>query len=547
MVTAGLTVEALQDALVKTRSERRLYFYLQHIVWPIIEPRTEFRAGWHLTAMCDHAAAVVNGTIKNLLVTIAPRHTKSIIISVATPSWSWIEHPELRWLFGSFSSDLSLEHAVLSRRVINSERYQQFWGDRFEMQGDQNTKGHQENDKRGYRISTSVGGTVVGRGGDVLVLDDPHNLQEIDSELERKDVISFYTNVWSGRFNDPQTGRQIIVMQRGHEGDLANHVLESAPQDWTHLNLPTEYEPVPFVDLKGDVAILRGSVATEEDRLKFEIQTDEQHGDLLIRNEIKVNPIGWSDPRTTPGELLNPDRFGPDEIAKVKRTMGPQTFATQHQQRPTPAEGGIFKKDKAKIIKVTDLPKLPYSECRGWDQASTAAEPGKDPDYTVGAKLRRYSNGHYIVMHVERGRYEPDQGEKIFLNTAKADGHMCKQREEQEGGSSGKKVIAAHERLLEAFDYEGMPKNTNKVVYSKPFANKWDADEVWLLEGHWNQDYIDEITMFPQGRKDDQVDASATAFHELAANPVSQLTAAEVLAIGGRETERRSELPRKQF
>lgn len=547
MATDSLRIEDLQNALIKTRSERRLRFFLEHVCWPVIEPRTHFHPGWHLDAMCDHAGALVAGTIKKLLVTIAPRHTKSIVMSVATPAWSWVDHPELRWLFGSYSADLALEHAVLTRRIINSERYQQFWGDRFKMTGDQNTKGFQENDKRGYRISIGVGGTVVGRGGDILGLDDPHNLQTIDSDPERKTVLDFYVNVWSGRFNDPKHGREFCVMQRGHQGDLVNHLLESAPQDWTHLNLPTEYEPVPFVDLRGDVAILRGSVPSEEERLKFEIQTEALHGDLLIRNEIQVNPIGWSDPRTTPGELLNPGRFGIDEINKIKRTIGPTTFATQHQQRPVPAEGGIFKKAKVKIIKAGELPKLTYSECRGWDQASTKEEAGRDPDYTVGAKLRRYSNGHYIIMHVERGRYDPAEGDRVLLNTAKADGHMCKQREEQEGGASGKKVTAAHEILLEAFDYEGVPKNTNKIVYAKPFANKWDADEVWLLEGPWNQDFIDELTMFPNAKHDDVVDACATAFHELAAHPVSQLTASEVLAIGSRESERRSELPRKQF
>ena len=73
------------------------------------------------------------------------------------------------------------------------------------------------------------------------------------------------------------------------------------------------------------------------------------------------------------------------------------------------------------------------------------------------------------------------------------------------------------------------PKTVNKVVYAKPFAMRWDAGDVWLLQGEWNQDYIDELCLFPQGRKDDQVDASATAFHELAAHPVSQLTVAEIL------------------
>jgi predicted phage terminase large subunit-like protein len=544
---ALLTVDAIKDAVMKAKAERSLRYYLEHIAWPVIEPRTDFRGGWHIDAMCDHAAALVDNKIRNLLITVPPRHTKSIIASVAMPSWGWVKFPQLRFLYASFSADLSLEHAVLSRRVIRSRRYQRYWGDSVQLMGDQNNKGFYENGRRGYRISSSVGGTVIGRGGDILGLDDPHNLQDIDSDTARAEVLRFYKHVWSGRFNDPKTGRRLVIMQRGHETDLAAHIIETASEAWTHLNLPTEYEPTPFVEVKGNVAMLKGSVASEEERLQFEINQADLPSDVVVRNEIRVNPLGWKDPRKKAGELLNPDRFGPDEVANAKRDLGPRGYATQHQQRPMPLTGGIFQRSKVQIVRREDLPKLSYAECRGWDQAASAPKAGSDPDWTVGVKLRRYADGRYVVMDVVRGQFGPEEGDSVLLSTSKADGCMCKIREEQEGGSSGKKVIAAHERLLERFDYEGSPKTVNKTVYAKPFAIRWDAGDVWLLAGDWNQDYIDELCMFPQGRKDDQVDASATAFHELAANPVSRLTAAEVLAIGSREDESRAASPPRMF
>lgn len=547
MAVSALTSDGIDLSIRKTRAARKLRYYLEHICWPVAEPETHFKASWHIDAMCEHAQAVIDHQIRNLLVTVPPRHTKSTVMSVALPTWAWIDHPELRFLFASFSEKLSTEHAVLSRRVLDSMLYRKFWGDVVKLQTDQNVKTYYENIKRGYRISSSVGGTVVGRGGDILALDDPHNLQEIDSDAERQKVKHFYQHVWSQRFNDPQTGRQILIMQRGHEADLAGWILDNQASAWVHLNLPTRYEPTPWVDLRGSVAILRGSVATEDEREAFGFQHEQMHHDLLIRNEITVSPIGWKDKRTVPGELLNPERFGPDEVAFAELNLGPTGFATQHQQRPMPAEGGIFKRDKIKIVKSVELPKLPFAECRGWDQAATEPRPGADPDYTVGAKLRRYSNGLYVVMHVIRDRFGPEEGDRVLLTTAQADGIGCKQREEQEGGASGKKVTAAHERLLEQFDYEGVPKNTNKVVYAKPFATRWDAGEVWLLEGDWNQEYTDELCNFPGAKHDDQVDGSATAFHELAAHPVSQLTASEVLAIGGRDEDRRSAIKRPEF
>ena len=543
----ALTVAAAEAAVTKTRCERSLRFYLEHSVWPVIEPETPFKAGWHLDAMADHCQATVRGEIRNLLVTVPPRHSKSITISIAMPSWAWIEAPELRFLFASFSHDLSLEHAVLSRRVILSEKYQEFWSENYKLQYDQNVKSFYENNHRGYRISTLVGGTVTGRGGDLLVLDDPHNLQMIDSELERRSVLHFWSHTWSSRFNDPKTGRRIVVMQRGHESDLAAHIMETAPASWVHLNLPTRYEPTPWVELRGNVVTMKGSVASEEELNDFAIRVDTQYHDLTIRNHVQVNPLGWTDPRTVEGELLNPTRFGPDEVASAERDLGPRGFATQHQQRPQPQGGGIFQREKVKLVDPGELPQnLPYSECRGWDQAATEEEIGKEPDYTAGVKIRRYANGSYYIVHCVRDRWGPEEADRMLLTYARVDGFDCKQREEQEGGSAGKKVTAAHERLLEAYDYEGVPKHVNKTVYCKPFATRWDAGDVYIVRGMWNDDFIDELVAFP-GKHDDQVDAAATSFHELAANPVAMLSASEVLAIGGREQDRRSAIKRKEF
>src|SRR4030095_9034729 len=366
-----LTIEAARAAVQKTRSERSLRFYLQSVSWPVIEPNTLFRPGWHIDAMCSHVQGVFEGDIRNLLITVPPRHTKSIIVSVAAPSWAWTKTPELRLLYASFSYDLSLEHGVLARRIILSDTYQHHWGTKYQLSYDQNVKSFYENDKRGYRISTSVGGTVTGRGGDIIVLDDPHNLQTIDSDLDRQSVLHFWRHTWSSRLNDPKTGRRIVVMQRGHEEDLAALIMDTGGDEWVHLNLPTEYEPTPWVDIKANVAYIRGSVATQAERDEYQIQTEAQHYDLHIVNQVRVNPLGWRDPRTENGELLNPERFGPTEVAQAKRDLGPRGYAPQHQQRPQPMGGGLFRRENVKIISPYELPRLPFSEVRGWDFAAT--------------------------------------------------------------------------------------------------------------------------------------------------------------------------------
>lgn len=513
---------APQDALSDIRAERSrrsLRYYLEHVTWPVVEPETPFVTGYHIDAMCEHLEAVTRRQIRNLLITVPPRHTKSITTSVAWPTWSWIDHSESRFLFSSFASDLSTEHAVLSRRVLDSDFYQSRWGDRFQLQTDQNVKTHYENTKRGYRISTSVGGTGTGRGGDFLVIDDPHNLKDIHSDPIRMAVLEWYRTVWSTRFNDPKTGCRVIIMQRGHEEDLAGYVLEQG--GFEHLNLPTEYEPTPFVEVHGSTAYLKGHVATAEERSAFEAKQILVHLGKTIRNEVKVSAIGWKDPRTTPGDLLAPDRFGPAEVAQAKRDLLATGFATQHQQRPVPAGGALFKREKLRVITRDELPgDKDFIECRGWDEAATEQEPGKDPDYTVGVKLRYYQKlGMTIVMDVVRGRWDPAPSDDVMRSTAIGDGRKCRQRSEQEPGSAGKKVVAAHVILFRGFDYAAETATGDKTTRAKPFAVQVDNDRVRLLEGEWNDEYIAELILFPNGRHDDQVDATSCAYNDLVLGP----------------------------
>lgn len=149
-------------------AERRLRHFVRQ-AWYIIEPFSVFKPNWHLDAIADHLEAVEAGQIRNLLVTMPPRMGKSLTISVFFPAWRWINRPGTRFLYASYSQDLATQHSVATRRVIESDWYQARWGDRFQLAGDANLKTRFENDQRGARFSTSVGGVVTGIGGDRVV------------------------------------------------------------------------------------------------------------------------------------------------------------------------------------------------------------------------------------------------------------------------------------------------------------------------------------------------------------------------------------------
>jgi hypothetical protein len=225
----------LDDEIDRELAKRSLREFVC-LAWEIVEPSTPFVPGWHIDAIIEHLEAVTRGQIRNLLINVPPRHMKSLLVSVFWPAWEWIRFPERRWLYSSYAASLSTRDSVKCRRLIESPWYQRLFGSIFTLTSDQNTKGRFDNNRSGYRLSTSVGGAVTGEGGDRIVCDDPHNVQEADSDSVRKGTLDWWDMVMSTRMNDPKTSSKVLVMQRCHQQDLSGHLLEQGGIE--HLCLP---------------------------------------------------------------------------------------------------------------------------------------------------------------------------------------------------------------------------------------------------------------------------------------------------------------------
>jgi hypothetical protein len=222
-------------------------------------------------------------------------------VSVAWLAWDWIDHPWRQFLFASYAQSLAFRDSVKTRRLISSPFYRARWGDRFALTDDQNTKSRFENDKTGYRLCTSVGGATTGEGGDIIIVDDAHNVRAAESERTRTSTVDWWDEALSSRMNDPKTGAFVLVQQRVHENDLTGHVLKhGSVEPWTVLCLPAEFEP--------------------------------------------DHPQRWfRDPRKELGDLLWPERMGRHVVDDLKLRLGPYATAAQLQQRLSPRTGGIFK------------------------------------------------------------------------------------------------------------------------------------------------------------------------------------------------------------
>lgn len=236
----------------------------------------------------------------------------STLISVMLPAWWWIDVPEEQFLYVSYAMNLSMRDSVKCRRVMESPWYKARWGNQFQLQGDQSTKIRFDNTKLGYRIATSVDGTLTGEGGSVLVCDDPNSARDT-SEAMLESTVDWFTQVFSSRLNDPKTGKIIVIQQRIHENDVSGHILANDKRGrWTHLMLPLEFE---------------------EKRRCSTVILPSTGGEV------------WSDPRLKEGDSLWPERIGREEIDDLKNDLkSGYAIAGQLQQRPAPLEGGIIKK-----------------------------------------------------------------------------------------------------------------------------------------------------------------------------------------------------------
>jgi len=292
------------DQLIATietaQHEVSLHRFLRD-AWPVIEPGSPFVDSWHIGAICEHLQAVTAGEIRDLIINIPPRMSKSTIVSVAWPAWEWAQNPRIKWLFTSYAQALAIRDNVRMRRLIESPWYQVRYP-LVKLTDDQNQKVRYDTTAGGYRLAVSFGGSATGEGGNRRVIDDPHSADDVHSETKREGALQWWQETWSTRTIDPKRDTEVVIMQRLHERDLSGYLLDEIG-GFEHLRLPMEYEPAYHC----------------------------------------TTALGWEDPRTKKGELLSPERFPPETVTRLTRRLGSFGAAGQLQQRPAPAGGGIFK------------------------------------------------------------------------------------------------------------------------------------------------------------------------------------------------------------
>lgn len=482
---------ALQHPLVAQRAlnDKSLYHFLQYF-WDLVSTH-EFKDNWHIRYLCkqleDVAYRVAHKIPKDydLIINVPPGSTKTIICSIMFPVWCWTKWHKMRFICASYSSQLSLENADHSRNILRSDRFQEIYPD-LTIQENKDTKSNfgivkllggeagraQRYDLGGSRYTTSVGGTLTGFHGDILIVDDPLNPNQAVSEVELANANRWMEQTLSTRKTNKAVSTTILIMQRLHQDDPAGHILAKQKDNVRHICIP------------GECRNYREQVNPQE----------------LLENYID--------------DLFDPNRLPWEVLQDLEADLGQYGYAGQIGQDPTPPGGGMFKVDHFQMVQR--MPPAPdvLGTVRYWDKASTV---DKGAPFTVGVKMSLLVGGKYLIEDVKRGRWSTNEREDIIRATAVVDGQNVKVWIEQEPGSGGKESAQGTITNLAGYSIYAERPTGVKAIRADPYSVQVNNDNVLLMVGEWNHAFIEEHRFFPFSTYKDQVDAAAGAFNKIVA------------------------------
>lgn len=424
-----------------------------------VSPGTPFLANWHIRAIAHQLERVRKGEVRRLLITMPPRSLKSITASVAFPAFLLGHDPTMRIVCVSYAEDLAQKLARDSRAVMESAWYRRiFPGTRVSRA--KSAELDFETTKRGGRLSTSVGGTLTGRGGSLIVIDDAQKPADAMSSAKRATTRDWFRNTLSSRLDDKRNDSIVVVMQRLHLDDLAGHLTEQGV--WTHLNLP--------------------AIAVENERIEL------GYGKIHHRKA---------------GEPLHLAREPLEVLERLKEDMGPFHFAAQYQQCPLPEQGNLVRWEWFETYEVPPSPGDPGRIIQSWD---FAVRDGESNDFSVCITAHVRGNDVHI-LDIFRSKLDyPDQRQAVVSQANRLQANVIL----IETAANGSPLLADLRHLNAAGMPTpiGVPVQGSKVERLSIQSHRIQAGDVKLPDkALWLEDFRAEILAFPHGRHDDQVDA----------------------------------------
>lgn len=393
-----------------------------------------------------------------LMIMAPPRHGKSEMVSRRFPAWALGRNPDRAIIAASYTASLALRMSRDAQRVMDDSAYARlFPAARLSRpgaagEGVRTAERWEITGRRGSYQAVGVGGSVTGMGGDIVLIDDPIKGRKEADSKLIRDRIAD----WYA--NDAYTrlepgGGVCIVNTRWHEDDLSGRLLDA-------------------MQAGGDPwRVVRYAAIDDQ------------------------------------GCALHPERYPIEKLRRIEKAIGPRAFGALYQQAPAPAEGHLFAVAKMGVVEAAPAK---ARRVRAWDLAATA-----DGDWTAGALFADTGEG-YVIEDVVRLRASPAEVRQALRATAERDGRAVRVVIPQDPGQAGKDQAQSLAKLLSPFSVTIERATGSKAIRAEPFAAQVGAGNVAMKRGGWNAALIDELTAFPAGAHDDQVDACASAFNAVA-------------------------------
>lgn len=428
---------------------------------------------WHIKLLCDRlqreAERIVSGEprTKHLLINVPPRTLKSELVNIFFSVYLWVLDDSKQFISSSYSASLSISLSTQARRLIESDWFMSHFP-KVKISKDENTKSKYTTPSGGLRYSTSTGGTVTGMGADVIVIDDPQNPQLARSEVERDNANRFFNETLRSRLNNPANGVFIIIMQRLHENDLTGMLLNLEPNEWEHICLPAE------------------------------------ESENVIPSTLR---------RFYKDSLLFPQRLSESVLKGFKIGLGTYGYSGQYMQLPSPADGGILKRDWFKIqrsifdkrqneVKLSDLT---------WNFYLDTAYTSKQDNDPSAMMATTFFEGVLYIRNVNSVRYEFPALCKYIPEFAADNGYNHSSKIKVEPKSSGKSVVQQLKQTTGLTILEDKPPTQDKVSRVNGVSPFIESGRVVLLEGQYIDSFLNQCAAFPNGVHDDEVDVLVMA------------------------------------
>jgi len=439
-----------EQKVIKVLCENDLLFFTRYIYKE--NHRRNFIVAPHFVLIAEFLTKVYNGEIKRGIINIPPRYGKTELAVKCFISWCLAKNPASKFIHLSYSDDLALDNSSQTKEYIESDSFQAIWG--MSLKKDAQGKKKWFNEHGGGVYATASGGAITGFGAGVaesktfagaIIIDDPLKPDDAASDVKRGSVNDRYNSTIRSRVNDRDTP-VIVIMQRLHEEDLSGFLLNGGSgEDWDHLCLPA---------------------------------LDEEN-----------NPL-WEDKHNF-AEL--------EQIRQANR----YNFAGQYMQIPSPAEGGEWRKDWFQIMDKSEIPLGSLKWELLIDGAYTKDTKNDPSGFQIGAK---WDNNYVILSSIDKYLEMPELIKFLPFHILNSGVDISMSLVEPK--ASGKSIvqIIRQQTALNISEIKSPFVNASKIENARACSHYIEGGRVILVKGAWNEHFLHQIAIFPNGKHDEHID-----------------------------------------